>query len=176
MTFRVREASELSASESASLRRLDAEAFVSEDEIDLLGRKMEWAPPRWHLACWNNDEAICHVGIILRTGTLNGVEVAIGGVGGVATSPASQGKGLSSEGLVRALDFLKELSVDFGLLICREELIPFYRKRGWNLYTDPVAIIQSGKRTFFSLSSVVVCPIGIASKIEGTIDLNGPPW
>ncbi len=99
MTFRVREASELSASESASLRRLDAEAFVSEDEIDLLGRKMEWAPPRWHLACWNNDEAICHVGIILRTGTLNGVEVAIGGVGGVATSPASQGKGLSSEGL-----------------------------------------------------------------------------
>ena len=169
MTFRVREASELSASESASLRRLDAEAFVSEDEIDLLGRKMEWAPPRWHLAYWNNDEAICHVGIILRRGTLNGVEVAIGGVEGVATSPAS-------EGLVRALDFLKELSVDFGLLICREELIPFYRKRGWNLYTDPVAIIQSGKRTFFSLSSVMVCPIGIASKIEGTIDLNGPPW
>ena len=175
-TFRIQKASELSASESASLRVLGEEAFKPQDEIDRQSREKEWAPPQIHIAGWDNNEAVCHVGVTLRTGTLNGIEVAIGGIGGVATLRRFQRQGLASKGLELANDVLKEHSLDFGLLVCRDRMIPFYGQRGWSLYTDPVSITQRGQTMPFSVVSVMVCSLGYAPAIEGTIDLKGPPW
>lgn len=135
-----------------------------------------WSDVDWHVLVWLDGQLVSHAEIVERTGTVGGQPVKLGGVGGVVTRPAWRGRGLSSAALERAASFMRdELGVEFGLLICDEKLVPFYRRLGWQVVAGPLIFAQPGGAVSLS-GAVMVLPCRGQTWPPGLIDLCGPPW
>lgn len=130
----------------------------------------------WHVVVKLDGVFVSHVGIVERTGTVAGKPVQLGGVGGVATFPNMQKKGLASAAMQMTAGFMQEsLKVDFGLLLCARETEPFYRKLGWLEVAGPLMFDQpQGKVTFHDVTMILPCIK--QDWPAGTIDLCGLPW
>jgi GNAT superfamily N-acetyltransferase len=136
----------------------------------------EWSAVDWHVLVWADGEMASHVEIVDRIGTVEGRRVKLGGIGGVMTRPKWQGRGYSSVALEAATAFMRdELGTEFRLLMCDQEMIPFYSHLGWQVVEGPLVFDQpGGKVTFDEVTMVLPC-----TKQEwpqGTIDLCGLPW
>ena len=103
-------------------------------------------------------------------------EVAIGGVGGIATPPDHRGKGYAPLGMERAVDFLKDSGAAFGLLVCRDELIGYYTRLGWRLFEGTMLNTQRGEPEVFTFNNVMVGDLNSPAPTAGVIDLRGPAW
>lgn len=79
-------------------------------------------------------------------------------------------------GLGRALDFLLERGADFALLVCREQLVPYYAGLGWQKYAGEVVVTQFGEPERFTVNEVMVGDLNSPAPTTGVIDLQGPPW
>jgi len=135
-----------------------------------------WSEPDWHVLVRTDGQIVTNIDIVERTGTVGGQPVRLGGVGGVTTRRAWRGHGLASAALRKAAAFMRdELGVEFGLLICDDERIPFYRRLGWQVVEGPLTFDQpEGKVIFPDVTMVLQC-----SEREwprGAIDLCGFPW
>jgi predicted acetyltransferase len=119
---------------------------------------------------------VSQVGIVERTGMVDGKPVKLGGVGGVATYPNLQRNGLASAAMHMAAGFMMDsLKVDFGLLVCAREKEPFYRRLGWQEVTGPLVFDQpQGKVTFHDV--IMILPCVQQDWPPGIIDLCGLPW
>jgi GNAT superfamily N-acetyltransferase len=97
-------------------------------------------------------------------------------VGGVATHPDWQHRGLASQ-VLRAAEVLMrdELKVPFGLLICEEKTQPVYRHCGWQAVALSLLFFQDGQRRTLE-TSVMVLPLSERPWPPGEIDLLGLPW
>jgi hypothetical protein len=73
-------------------------------------------------------------------------------------------------GLVR-----DDLLANFGLLLCREEVQPFYQNLGWQVVNGPLVFEQPGVRLMWPLS-VMILPCRGTEWPDGVIDLRGLPW
>jgi aminoglycoside 2'-N-acetyltransferase I len=137
----------------------------------------QWVPKNdWHVVVKLEGVIVSQVGIVERCGTVDGKPVKLGGVGGVATFPNMQRKGLASAAMHMAAGFMQDsLKVDFGLLVCARETEHFYRGLGWQEATGPLVFDQpQGKVNFDGVTMILPCvkqdwPPGI-------IDLCGLPW
>jgi hypothetical protein len=70
---------------------------------------------------------VAHTGVDAREISVGGRPVRVGTVGGVSTLPAWEGHGLATQALGAALAFIRDaLGAPFGLLTCRDHLVPFY--------------------------------------------------
>lgn len=136
----------------------------------------EWRRPEWGVFVNEDDVLVSYTGVILIEGTANGSQAAIGGVGGVATHPDHRGRGHAAMGLGRALDFLLERGADFALLVCREQLVPYYAGLGWQKYAGEVVVTQFGEPERFTVNEVMVGDLNSPAPTTGVIDLQGPPW
>jgi hypothetical protein len=122
-------------------------------------------------------ELVSHVGIVIRTGTLDGAPVTIGGIGSVKTHPGAQGGGYASAGLRRAATALRDVHhVAFSLLVCQEHLVPFYSRLGWRPFMGRLLVEQPTGPTVFTINRPMVLPGLNAEPGKGTIDLKGWPW
>jgi len=135
-----------------------------------------WADVDWHVLVWIEAELVSHVEIIQRTGMVGGRPVRLGGIGGVASTPKWRGRGLATLAMEKAAELMcGDLDVEFGLLICGQEMMPFYRRLGWKVVEGPLVFDQpAGKVTFEDIVMVLPC-----TELEwpaGTIDLCGLPW
>jgi predicted acetyltransferase len=75
---------------------------------------------------------VSHVEIVEPDAYVGQEAVRLGGIGGVLTLPGWHRRGLVQAGLQKAQAFMcEELNVDFGLLMCDQEMVPFYSKLGW---------------------------------------------
>ena len=171
--FRLDPAADVPPDTQAALRELHKEAFGG--MAPLTTNRMEWTSPQWHITTWDGDKPTSHVGIVVRGGTLNGTPVTIGGVGDVGTSPSRRKEGLATIGLEIAKSFMQDQAVEFGLLVCRPSIVPFYASRGWSVHESAVFVSLFGERVLYSFSPVMVHPLALAP-VEGEIDLCGPPW
>ena len=135
-----------------------------------------WADVDWHVLVWSEAELASHVEIIERTGMVDGRPVRLGGIGGVASAPEWRGRGLATVAMGKAAEFLcGDLGVEFGLLICGQEMMPFYHRLGWKVVKGPLVFDQpAGKVTFED--AVMVLPCTEQEWPAGTIDLCGLPW
>lgn len=161
---------ELSESERGGLERLYNEAFLPD------GTDIKWSKNDWHVLVWEEAEIVSHVEIIERTARVDGKPVRLGGIGGVSTLKAWRKRGLAEAAMKLADEYLRQpLRVDFGLLICGDALIPYYRKFGWNLVAEQMWIGQPKGRTLFK-AHIMVLPVCKSEWPEGEIDLCGRPW
>ena len=170
MRVEIRRSGEMTPSEQGDIGDLARRVFGTD------GAGYTWADVDWHVVVWIENKLVSHVEIIERTGMVGGHAVRLGGIGGVATVPEWRGRGLATLAMDKAAEYLSgELSVEFGLLICGQEMEPFYRRLGWEVVHGPLVFDQpAGRVTFDDL--VMVLPCQGRKWPTGTIDLCGLPW
>jgi nodulation protein A len=168
----------LADDERTALKALTAAVYPPEVVVVSPGWHFQWAPPDYSVLVFTPEgELVSHVGIVVRTGTLDGAAVKIGGVGSVKTHPRAQGRGYASAGLRRAATALHDDNqVAFSLLVCREHLLPFYNRLGWLLFSGRLIVEQATGPTVFTINRPMVLAGLSAAPQDGIIDLKGLPW
>jgi GNAT superfamily N-acetyltransferase len=164
--------------ERAALKALTTAVYPPEVVGVSPGRHFQWAPPDYSVLVFTPEgELVSHVGIVVRTGTLDGAAVKIGGVGSVKTHPRAQGRGYASAGLRRAATALHDdHQVAFSLLVCQEHLLPFYNRLGWLPFSGRLLVEQRTGPTVFTINHPMVLSGLSAAPQYGMIDLKGLPW
>jgi GNAT superfamily N-acetyltransferase len=178
MKWELRRASELTAEERAALLSLSRAVYPPEVVAAWPGRAVEWSAAEWRVIGWGaGGEALCHVGVFLREARWNGRAVKVGGIGGVKTHPASRGRGFATAAIRQALDFFQEQGdVDFALLVCEPDLIPFYERLGWRRFPGDLLVTQKQTTVPFTFNLPMTTPLRLREHLDGVIDLMGPPW
>lgn len=99
----------------------------------------------------------------------------IAGINNVITPKIYRGKGYASKILSKTETFLfKDLQSDFGLLLCADDLLPFYGKLGWYKVESTVYFEQqSGSQIWEANVMLLSRSVQIFPNV---IDLNGLPW
>lgn len=137
---------------------------------------LTFAHPDLRVMIETEGDVVCHVGIIRRSGTWNGREVTIGGIGGVATREDCRGRGYAALAINAAIHTLtEERATDFGMLFCEPHNAALYEKLGWQAFSGAVYAEQPGGRAPFNAMKPYVFKIRRLLR-EGTIDLCGLPW
>lgn len=168
----IKPADQMTEQEDQELDELSHLAFSQEhDDEDIL-----WSEVNWYILVKVQEVIRSQLGIIERTGLVNGKPIRLGGIGGVATTPAWQRRGLSSQAMVKAQKYIKDtLRVDFGLLICGDHRVSFYQKFGWQVVEGPLFFDQpDGRRKNDGVTMILPC--SEANWSEGEIDLCGLPF
>jgi len=139
-------------------------------------RDFEWSEPDWCVLVWADGQVVSQLAIAERTCLVAGQPVKLGGVGGVIALPDWRGRGFTSRAMRRAAAFMcQELGVEFGLLVCEEDVVAFYERLGWQVVEGPLTFDQpGGKATWPAVAMVLPC--GEKAWPTGTIDLCGRPW
>jgi predicted GNAT family N-acyltransferase len=168
----------LSAKERDALKALTAAVYPPEVLASSPGQSLQWASAQWSVLVWNTaGQLIAHVGIVTREGTLDGVPVNIGGIGGVKTHPQAQGRGYASAALRRAAAILHDdHNVAFALLVCQEHLLPFYGRLGWRPFLGRLIVEQASGPIVFTINRPMVLLGRCPAPQAGIIDLRGLPW
>jgi aminoglycoside 2'-N-acetyltransferase I len=166
----IRRYDNLDENENREIEEVAHLAFTDpEDELD-------WSDPKWLVVGKLAGRIVSIVGILTRHIRVGETTLEVGGIGGVATLPDRQQHGFGSALLQRAAEFMRdELKVDFGLLICDQEMVSFYSKLGWQTVEGQVVFDFHG--TMRALREITMrLPLGDSYWPEGTIDLCGAPW
>ena len=137
-----------------------------------------WADPDWRLVVWEGDTWVTVLQMFMRTITVGGQPVKVGGIGGVMTLPDRRGHGYATAAMQRAVQFLgDEREVPFSLLICLPKVSPFYAALGWEPVNAPAYYETSGrKQLFVYYTSMMIYRHNGDPWPQGDIDLCGPPW
>ena len=83
-----------------------------------------------HILVYQDSSLIAYANIIETSMILNGGEIDTLGVGNVCVKTKSKGMGAF---LMDEINNFLKLENKIGLLFCKENLIPFYHKAGWNM-------------------------------------------
>lgn len=137
-----------------------------------------WASPQWSILIWEQGELLSHVGLTVREACHNGAPKRIGGVGGVMTAFSRQGRGLATQGLRAAADYLQsDLAIAYALLFCRAELVPFYGRLGWQPFQGEIFVAQPNQhRLKFTEQGAMLLTLEEQAPLDGELDLQGLPW
>jgi predicted GNAT family N-acyltransferase len=179
MRLSLKPVAELSDDERAALEALSASVYPPDVAAARPSRHLTWAVPDHGVLVWDDDTGslVSYVGLLTRTGSLDGSVVRIGGIGSVKTHPRMEGRGYASAAIRLAMATLNdEHRVAFSLLVCRAHLLPFYRRFGWLDFAGRVFVEQAAGRVEFTINRTMVLPGLSSAPRDGTIDLNGPPW
>jgi aminoglycoside 2'-N-acetyltransferase I len=172
MKIEIKSRREVPEAERKQVERWVAQVFADD------ANGLVWSDDDWTVLIKLDGQMVCHVGIVERTGTVNGLPVKLGGIGGVATLPDWRRHGYAGAALRAAAEFMRnELKVEFGLLVCSAQMMPYYGKLGWQLVKGPLMFDQPrGKVTFGDSTKIMILPCGTSVWPPGVIDLCGPPW
>jgi GNAT superfamily N-acetyltransferase len=153
--------------------RLDQLAFAGENAEE---NPNGWADSDWMVLGRLDGEIVTQLGLLKREIGVGAARIPVGGVGGVATLPAWQRRGLSTALMRAAARFMQvELNVPFGLLVCADETQPFYARLGWKTVATELWFTENGKRQSLE-TAVMVLLLSEQEWPEGEIDLCGLPW
>jgi GNAT superfamily N-acetyltransferase len=167
---------EISPELNRAIDALDQLAFSSDGHDDPEFNSIEWASHEWNALGQMDGELVSQLCLLKREITVGGERVWVAGIGGVATHPQWQKRGLASQLMRATQEYIRqEMDVPFGLLICADGTRPFYEKLSWQTVADELIFIQNGKRKTLKTCVMV---LNIAGKPfpQGIIDLCGLPW
>ncbi|MER7403726.1 GNAT family N-acetyltransferase [Streptomyces sp. NPDC000070] len=169
---------ELGEQEQEALGELRDAVYPPDSETVWSGADLEWSAAQWRVGVWSPDGTLaCHVGVLLRTGTCDGKDVTIAGIGGVKTHPRYRRLGYAENAMRTAEKFFHALeNVDFGLLICDPPLLNYYSRFCWREFTGRLLVTQFGEPAEFTYSRIMTLPVLGSAPADGVIDLGGPPW
>jgi predicted GNAT family N-acyltransferase len=146
------------------------ETFIEEGDVT------HWSDVDWHILITVGEELVSHVEIVEREAFVGQESIRLGGIGGVLTLPAWRGRGLAKVGMQKTQAFMcEELGVDFGLLMCDQEVVPFYSKLGWVEVEGPLVYDQPEGKVVFD-DKVMIFACSDMSWPQGMIDIRGYPW
>ena len=129
----------------------------------------------WRVLARIEGRLASHVGVGRRRVAVGGQEQEVGAVGGVWTAPELRGRGLARLAMAAATALLGDLGVAAGLLLCREQVAPFYERLGWQRVPGPALFDQAAGRVVWD-RPILVWLCDLPAWPDGVIDLRGPPW
>ena len=135
-----------------------------------------WSQDDWRLLVRVDNRIVSHVAITERTCLVNGQPVKVGGVGGVGTHPEWRNQGLAALAMQKTAGFLvNTLKVDFGVLFCATEMVPYYQRLGWRVIDASVFFEDEGKKMRCD------CPVMYLPGTKpywpwGDVDISGHLW
>jgi len=137
---------------------------------------IKWSNPKWYLLAKYNGNIIGRIGILKRSVIIENTAINILGLSGVIVIKDWRGKKILNLMMQEISEYARtNLKVDFGLLLCRNEVIPIYEKYKWykvdeiTTFSQPTGKIIYPKNTMVRSFSHKTWPIG-------PINLNGLPW
>ncbi|HEV7842883.1 MAG TPA: GNAT family N-acetyltransferase, partial [Pyrinomonadaceae bacterium] len=137
---------------------------------------LKWKAKDLHLFVDVDGRPVTHVGLLQHTISVGERPVKVCGVGAVVTELKAHGKGYASHAMRYAKTLMcKEWEVDFGLLFCRDPLVPFYECLGWQQLKEPVEVEQPSGPIQIPVN-VMVLPCRAEAWPTGHVKLNGLPW
>jgi len=166
----VRHSENITERENREIEDVDYLAFTGPPD------NVDWSSPEWFVIGKLAGRVVSIVGVLKRRIRVGESSLEVGGVGGVATHPDYQRRGYGSALLQRTAIFMRaDLNVGFGLLVCDQDMVPFYSKLGWQTTQDEMVFdFRGSKRTFDGITMLL--PVGERPWPRGTIDLCGTPW
>nr|WP_321237491.1 GNAT family N-acetyltransferase [uncultured Psychroserpens sp.] len=135
----------------------------------------EWAIPDWTIIYFENNEIATFYNIVEREIIIDTKLFNISGINNVITPKKFRGMGYASKTLKETTKVIFDnLKCDFGVLLCADELIPFYERLSWYKIECPVYFEQSdGKKLWKSNTMMLSKKKKLNPK---RIELNGLPW
>lgn len=140
------------------------------------GLGLSWQHKDSHFILDSEGEPVSHVGILKHEVSVGGQPVLVGGVGGVVTVPAAQGRGYAGRLMRHAARFFaEEWRVEAGLLFCLPRMVPYYEALGWKIVEDIVLVEQPAGRIAAPLP-VMTLFCGGRAWPTGEVELRSLPW
>ena len=96
------------------------------------------------------DMAVCHIGVRKSILRHRGEEYLAYGLSEVVTHPHYQNKGLASQTIKRAVQFMTAQQADLSIFTCAQERISFYERNGWEAIPGACLIGGTEKKPFRS--------------------------
>lgn len=155
------------------LERMSDAAFADSDLITTT----RWArPDLWFIERHGDSLRGC-VGVVWREIVADGTPVRVGGVASLVVVPQARGSGLGARLLDRALAEMRALpAIAAGMLLCEDELVPFYARLGWRRVAASVRCMQPGGE--IDWAGAAMCHTLVMSALDSArfVRLNGLPW
>ncbi len=157
-----------------ALDRLAFGEIAVEDDPDF--PPIRWATPDWMVLGFLKGQLVTQLCIPkheIRVGT---EKIWVAGLGGMATHPEYQHRGLGSTLLAATESFMRDtIQVPFGLLICADETARFYQLSRWQEAAHYLYFTQDTQRRIMH-PCVMILPLTNRPWPVGDIDLCGLPW
>lgn len=154
---------------------IDHVAFATDqDDPELAG--IQWSSHEWMAVGLIDGKPVTQLCLTRRKIRVGDEMVWVAGVGGVATHPDWQKRGLATRLLGAIQPFIRdEVRVPFGLLICAEATRPLYEHIGWQWVSQRLYYIQEAQRRHLD-TQVLILAVTEHPWINGEIDVCGLPW
>lgn len=170
----------LTEDDARLLESLDFAAYGPHEQRADAFASVTWAPPAISVLVRREKrgDIVAHAGISIREGLLNRAPVLIGGIGEVKTHPEVRGQRLGKAVVTEAMHQLRDvIQVDFGLLVCLDDVLSYYRQLGWETFDGELWAKQpEGRIRLDTFSNVLVMTGRRPAPSGGVIDLLGLPW
>lgn len=140
-----------------------------------LVQQTQWSNPNWTLFWLVDNKLVSFCNIVLRDVLIDGKMVEVAGLNNVITPKEHRGNKYSSILLGAFESFIfNDLDLTAGVLLCSDDLVPFYKKLNWYTVECPVYFEQPiGKKQWEA--NIMFLTKG--NRLNPTsIDLNGLPW
>ena len=166
----------LDVGDRRQIRHVLDQAFSSDDEtVDGLEDVSE--PDCWIFVRLESGAIVAVLMLLARTVRVGDAEVAVRGVGGVATLREHRRRGHAHLLMAEATATIRdELRAPFGMLQCEPELVSLYQQLGWQLVEAELWCVQSDGHLHRSPELPMVLALSDTAWPPGTIDMNGLPW
>lgn len=137
--------------------------------------ELEWAVPDWTIIYYEDDKIASFYNVVLREIVVDKQMLKVGGINNVITPKDFRGKGYASK-ILRETDNLifNDLNCDLGVLLCADNLIPFYERLNWYKVDCPVYFDQSSGEKLWSANTMLLTKNDQLKPKR--IELNGLPW
>lgn len=138
--------------------------------------KLRWATPDYSVRKFENNELVAFYNVVLRTVMFNSKPQLTMGISNVITPIAHRGQ-KHSFNLLQDTQYkmLQQTCADFGLLLCSEDMIPFYNRLGWQELSCRIYHDQPSEKVLWPAKAM---SLNLPELEIGGSDLllNGPPW
>ena len=135
----------------------------------------EWAIPDWTIIYFEYDQIVTFCNIVEREITIDNKNFKIGGINNLITPKEFRGKGFAKKTLHETENFLfNQLKCELGMLLCADDLIPFYERLSWFKLDCSVYFNQSSGEKLWGANTMLLSKTDKMS--PRIIKLNGLPW
>jgi hypothetical protein len=159
-------------------RRRDELRLLAANEFDRfpIVHETTWAAPDWSFLGMDGDHLACFYNLVERVVRFDGQQVEIVGLNNLVTATHYKSRGLASQ-LLRSTEaeWFATLKAKYGLLLCAEQLVPFYARLGWQRMSSEVRFSQPGAERVWTATCMVLSPAREPVDAR-VIDLCGLPW
>ncbi|MEZ6048297.1 MAG: GNAT family N-acetyltransferase [Planctomycetaceae bacterium] len=106
-----------------------------------------------------NGEFVGYVGVMRREILLDSQQRLIAAVRGLVIDPQWRSQGLGMLLMKEAHKVIfSTLKVEYGVLLCLDELVPFYRTLGWQTLACQVFVENQGRKVPWSEMAMILTP------------------